>query len=81
MPTLTHTSVAKRAVNQNHRRSVTDLIECYRRAVLREHSSHKREVAACAISGDFPSAAQNVICIDPPNFVLSLSPYKIRALV
>jgi hypothetical protein len=42
LPTLTHTSVAERAVDQNHRRSFTDSIECYRRAVLREHFSHKR---------------------------------------
>src|SRR5260370_1769069 len=42
LPTLTHTSVAERAIDQNHRRSVTDSIECYRRTVLREHFSHKR---------------------------------------
>jgi hypothetical protein len=43
LPTLTHTPVAERAVDQNHRRSVTDSIECYRRAILREHLSFKRE--------------------------------------
>jgi len=41
-PTLAHASVAERAVDQNHRQPVTDSIECYRCAVLREHFSRKR---------------------------------------
>src|SRR6266446_4247529 len=41
LPALTHASVAERPIDQNHRWSIADSIECDRRAVLRYRCSRR----------------------------------------